>query len=52
MLGSALHAGLIAALVNLALMFGLSSFGERVERKPMCNWLPDAEKGKRPANPS
>jgi SSS family solute:Na+ symporter len=35
-----INAGLIAVLVNLVLMFGLSLFGERVERQPMCSWFP------------
>ena len=30
--------GLVAVLINLAVMFGLSSFGARVDRKPMIAW--------------
>ena len=37
-----INAGLIAVLVNLGLMFGLSLLGERVEREPMCRWSPTA----------
>ena len=40
-----INAGLIAVLINLAITFGLSLFGESVERTPMCDWSPDAQRG-------
>ncbi len=40
-----INAGLIAVLVNLGIMFGLSMFGERVERQPMCAWSLTAQRG-------
>lgn len=40
-----INAGLVAVLVNLVLVFGLSLFGERVERQPMYNWLPAGRRG-------
>ncbi len=39
------NAGLIAVLANFASIFGLSLFGKRVEREPMCSWSPAALQG-------
>ena len=39
-----INAGLVAVLVNLVLMIGLSLIGERVERQPMYSWSPTARR--------
>lgn len=46
-----INAGLVAVVVNLVLAFGLSLFGERVERQPMYDWSPTGRRGVAEPNP-
>ncbi len=39
-----INAGLIAVLVNFAVMMGVSLVGERVDRQPMCDWSAEKER--------
>ncbi len=46
-----INAGLIATLVNFAVMIGVSALGARVDHQPMCNWSAKREQTEEEASP-